>query len=516
MDDARHELVRRLLERRGIVLPAQEPISVRPDRPAVLSLPQQRLWFVHQLYPNSSAYNLSAGLRLSGSLDRPALERALASIAARHDALRSGFPTVDGEAVAVVHPHVTLAVVYHDFADADPLEGEARLREVLTAQAHGPFDLAHAPLVRAALVRLAPDEHVLAITAHHIVFDGWSIAILIRELAAFYGAALAGVAPDLPHLPISYADFAAWQRERQASGAWEAGVAYWTRQLADLTPTMLPSDRLRAAQTSLRGSSLRFVLPAGLVDRLRDIGRTHDATLFMTLLAGFFVLLGRYTRQSDVAVGSPIAGRARQDVEGLIGLVANMLVLRGDLSGRPSFPELLRRVRRTTLDAFTHGDAPFEAVVDRLQPDRRLRQQPLFQVAFALQHESIGALALAGLDVSVVDIPSASSKFDLTLALTEERAGISCVAEFSTDCSMPRPLTASPAITARCSRTSSSTRIGQSISCRCCPRPSGRPCSVTSSGQRHSRQSPACCTRPSSIRSASGQVRWPSSMAPRH
>ena len=354
MDDERRELVRRMLERRGIVTAPQHQISVRSDRANVLSLPQQRLWFLHQLHPDSSACNLSAALRLSGSLNRPALERALASVVARHDALRSGFPNIGGEAALLVHPHVDVVVVHHDYADVDPREREEQVRKLLVAQADAPFDLARAPLVRAALVRLASDEHVLAITAHHIVFDGWSIAILIRELAAHYGAALGGAAADLPRLPIGYADFAGWQRERLASGGWEADVSYWTRQLADLPPTTLPSDRARPAIASLRGSTIRFALPDGLVDRLRNLGRAHEATLFMTLLAGYLALLGRYTGQSDVAIGSPIAGRAREEVEGLIGLFVNTLVLRGDLSGSPPFAERLR--------AAEAGAAPTHAI----------------------------------------------------------------------------------------------------------------------------------------------------------
>jgi len=336
MDDERRELVRRMLERRGIVTAPQHQISVRSDRVNVLSLPQQRLWFLHQLHPDSSACNLSAALRLSGSLNRPALERALASVVARHDALRSGFPNIGGEAALLVHPHVDVVVVHHDYADVDPREREEQVRKLLVAQADAPFDLARAPLVRAALVRLASDEHVLAITAHHIVFDGWSIAILIRELAAHYGAALGGAAADLPRLPIGYADFA----RRQT--------------LADLPPTTLPSDRARPAVASLRGSTIRFALPDGLVDRLRNLGRAHEATLFMTLLAGYLALLGRYTGQSDVAIGSPIAGRAREEVEGLIGLFVNTLVLRGDLSGSPPFAERLR--------AAEAGAAPTHAI----------------------------------------------------------------------------------------------------------------------------------------------------------
>ena len=432
-DEQRRALVRKLLERRGVRPSGDEGVPRRPaGQAAELSLPQRRLWFLHQLQP-SAAYNLAAAFALSGRLDVAALERAIDGIVARHDALRMAFPTINGEGAVEMATEARVKLPLLDLSRLAPEARQARLDASLRSAANEPFDIARWPLFRVVLVRLAPNEHVLGLTAHHIVFDGWSIVLFIRELSAGYAAALEGRTPDLPPLAIDYADFAAWQCARLRRSAFDADLAYWTGQLADLPRLELPADHPRPPRPTFRGGSRAFTVSAELTAQLRRLAQDQQATLFMVLLTGFFAWLQRYTGRTDLAVGSPIAGRSRPELEPLIGLFANTLVLRADLGGEPSFVEVLARVRRMTLDAYARQEAPFECLVERLQPERRLGQQPLFQTAFAMQSEGLGALALPDLDVHALPPSGESSKFDLTVALTDEGNALSGSAEFSLD-----------------------------------------------------------------------------------
>jgi amino acid adenylation domain-containing protein len=395
----------------------QEPPLVRLPQdggPLPLSFAQQRLWFLEQFEPANPTYNIPAAVRLTGPLDVAALERALAGVVERHQTLRSRFPASDGtEPVVVIEPRMPLRLTPEDVEDEESLPALAR------EEALRPFDIAAGPLVRARLLRLAPanSDHVLLLTMHHIVSDGWSMGILVREVAALYEGR------ELPELPIQYTDFAAWQRRWLEGEAMEREVAWWRDRLAGAPAHLeLPTDRPRPRVKTSRGALRRAVLPAALAARLRETGRRSGGTLFMTLLAGLSALLHRYSRQSDVLVGSPIANRNRAEVEPLIGFFVNTLVLRADLSGDPSFAELLARVRDAAMAAYDHQDLPFEKVVEAVRPDRDLGRSPLFQVAFALQNLPIPELRLGGLTLSPVPTGGGTAKFDWDIAM-EEIAG---------------------------------------------------------------------------------------------
>ena len=355
-------------------------------RPLPLSFGQQRLWFLDRLEPGSSAYNLSRALRLRGALDVAVLRRALDEIVRRHEPLRTVFSAADGEPVQVVLPAVAVELAVEDLSilPADAREADAARRASEAAAA--PFDLARGPLFRAALLRLAADEHVLLLAMHHAVGDGWSIGVLFREIEALYAAFLAGAPSPLAPLPLRYADHALRQRAELAGEALDRPLDWWRTRLQGAPALLeLPTDRPRPAVQSHRGAVLRFTLPPELGGRLSAVGRAEGATLFMTVLAAFQLLLARYSGQDDVVVGTPVAGRTRPELEGLIGFFANTLALRTDLSGDPTFGQLLRRVREATLGAFAHQELPFEKLVEALQPERSLAHAPVFQVALALQ-----------------------------------------------------------------------------------------------------------------------------------
>ncbi|MGZ3457007.1 MAG: amino acid adenylation domain-containing protein, partial [Archangium sp.] len=407
----------------------QGPALVRVPRsgPLPLSFAQRRLWILSEIDGASAAYNIPAALRLRGALDVDALVRALQEIVRRHEALRTNFLRVGEEPVQVIAEGYTLHV---------PVE-ESREEDIVPrARAHAtrPFDLATEPLFRATLLRLSPEEHVLLVCLHHIVSDGWSTGVLIRELVALYGAFREGRASPLSELPLQYADFASWQMEWLTGGELERQLAYWKKQLQGLPDLLeLPSDRPRPPTQSYRGAVLPFELPEPLTERLRALSRQHEATLFITLLAAFQTLLARYTGQTDIAVGSPIAHRTHGELEGLIGCFFNTLVLRGDLSGAPDFTTLLARVKETTLAAHAHQDVPFERLVEVLQPRRSLSHSPLFQVMFILQNVPTGRLELPGLELRPVEFEMPVSKFDLTLDLTDTPQGLRGRLEYSTD-----------------------------------------------------------------------------------
>ncbi|WP_051357174.1 non-ribosomal peptide synthetase [Azorhizobium doebereinerae] len=397
-----------------------------------MSFAQERLWFLDQLHPGNPIYNVHQHMSWSAPLDIPALERTLNEIVRRHETLRTTFRTVGGRPCQIIAAsrHVALPLV-----DLSELEASSRRREadrLARIEAHAPFDLAHGPLFRARLLRLGPHEYVLLLNMHHIVCDGWSVGNLVHEVEAIYAAFARGKPSPLPELPIQYADFAEWQRDWMSSNRIEALLDFWRERLAGCPPVLaLPTDHPRPPMQSLRGDLYQFAVPAATAERLRTLGQQRGATLFMTLLAAFKVLLLRYCGQDDIVVGTPIANRTRVEVEPLIGFFVNTLVLRTSLADDPSFAEVVDRVRDTTLAAYAHQDLPFERLVEEIQPERSLGHHPLFQVMMVLQnHTRADAPGPGG---GEVETGTGTAKFDLSLFLVEEGEGLRAVFEYSTD-----------------------------------------------------------------------------------
>ncbi|HEU4558131.1 MAG TPA: amino acid adenylation domain-containing protein, partial [Longimicrobium sp.] len=429
------ELARRVEEMRRAGLPVLPPVVPAGRTGALpLAFAQERLWFLDRLEPGSTTYNLGAARRLGGALDEAALERALGEVVRRHEALRTVFREVDGSPVQVIAPFGGFTLPVDDLSalgDADR-EGAVKLRA--REEARRPFDLSAGPLFRAALLRLSADDHVLLLSMHHIVSDGWSMEVLFRELSVLYEAYRDGRDSPLSELPVQYADYAVWQREQLAGEVLDRQLAFWRERLADAPALLeLPTDHTRPVVQTFRGAHERIELPLELLEQLQALGRSEGATLYMTLLGAFQVLLGKYAGSDDVVVGSPIAGRTRAEVEGLIGFFVNSLVLRTDLSGDPTFREVLGRVREATLGAYEHQEVPFEKLVAELQPERSLSHSPLFQVMFTLQNDGAGEGALADLQVSGVGAASEIAKFDLSLTLSTTAQGLRCGLTYSTD-----------------------------------------------------------------------------------
>ncbi|HEX2569781.1 MAG TPA: non-ribosomal peptide synthase/polyketide synthase [Polyangia bacterium] len=428
---ARIEAARQhLLAREAVPLQAGASTGELP-----LSFAQQRLWFLDQLEPGHAFYNLPVALRLTGALDVGALRRSLEEVVRRHDALRTHFESRDGTPVQIIAPHLEVALDPMDLTALSAEAREARARELVREEATRPFDLARGPLFRVALLRLVPDEHVLLVTLHHIVSDGWSMGILVCELVALYQAFCDGRPSPLPELPIQYTDHAAWQRQWLSGEVLEWQITYWKQQLRGPLPVLaLPTDRPRPPVQTHRGAQHMCTLSPELVRGLEALSRQHGVTLFMTLLAAFQAVLHRYSGQTDIIVGTPIAGRTRAETEGLIGLFVNTLALRTDLEGRPTFRELLARVREVTLGAYAHQDLPFEKLVEVLEVERDLSRSPVFQVMFALQNLPPSGAGLPGLKLTAVPSDGGVAKFDLMLALQSDATGaLNGALEYSTD-----------------------------------------------------------------------------------
>lgn len=416
---AREELVRRRLftasgQASG---PPTVPRGSRPE----LSFAQRRLWFIEQLQPGNPAYIIPVAYRIRGQLRVPDLERALAAVVERHESLRTRFEVLDGEPYQVITAGESKLPVEELAADSaiPPLE---RARAITMAEAVTPFDLTRGPLFRARLLRLAAGDHILLLTAHHTVFDAWSLDILVREIGELYRVSVIGVASNLAPLSIQYADFAAWQRRELTEGRLAEHTAYWRRQLADVPPVLeLPTDHPRPAELSYRGGSVSFDIPAETVRGLRALAQQRRATLYAVTLAAFQALLGRYAGVSDLVLGSSVSGRDRVDFEGLIGFFVDSLPLRVGLAGNPTFADLVDQVRETVLDAFSYQGVPFEHVVDALSPQRELNRNPVVQVWFNLitttPGHDLGELRLSGLDVETFDCGVATTRFDLELHL---------------------------------------------------------------------------------------------------
>jgi amino acid adenylation domain-containing protein len=429
------ELAGRVEEMRHAGAPALPPVVPAGRTGALpLSFAQERLWFIDRLQPGSAVYNIPVAWRLEGALDEVALERSLGEIVRRHEALRTTLRELDGSPVQVIAPFGGFALPVEDLSALGKADREAAIGRRAGEEAARPFDLAAGPLLRAALLRLGEEDHVLLLSMHHVVSDGWSMGVLFRELSSLYAAYRDGRESPLPDLAVQYADYALWQREQLAGEVLERQLSYWRERLAGAPELLeLPADRPRPPVQTFRGAAERIELSGALLERLRALGRREGATLYMVVLSAFQVLLSRYSGSEDIVVGSPIAGRTRREVEELIGFFINTLVLRTDLSGDPTFREVLGQVREVTLGAYEHQELPFEKLVAELQPERSLGHSPLFQAVFSLQNRDQPVDGLAGLETGTVEAELASTKFDLALGLTAHPQGLRGVLTYSTD-----------------------------------------------------------------------------------
>ena len=416
-------------------LPIPPLLPLADDAPPPLSFAQQRLWFLDQLQPESPAYNVPLAVRLSGQLDIPSLQQALSEVSRRHQVLRTVFPSVDGRPLQKVLPAQPFALPVADLGHLPQAAREAEAHRLAALASNRTFSLASGPLWSVWLLQLDAADFVVLLTMHHIITDGWSMNLFIRELAALYQAYHDQQPSPLPQLPLQYADFAAWQRGWLQDEVLDNQLRYWHQQLAG-SPTLLalPTDFPRPAVQSNRGASLPVSLPHALTLDLIQLSRAEGVTLFMTLLAAFKLLLFRYAHQPDIVVGTPIAGRNFAEIEPLIGFFVNTLVLRSDLSGNPSFRQLLPRVRHTALAAYSHQDLPFEKLVEALQPERSLSHAPLFQVMFAWQTVAQpAALSLPHLRLSPWATENRTAKFDLSLSLAQDGDHLGGVLEYNRD-----------------------------------------------------------------------------------
>jgi amino acid adenylation domain-containing protein len=422
-------LLEKLLRQDGFGAGGAERIAPRPhpNDPAPLSFAQQRLWFLQQLDPESHLYNIHLPIKIQGELHVAGLEQSINQIVLRHEALRTTFRQTGKEPMQFVRLSLRVELA--------PMEisGDREVAEWIKKESQFIFDLSTGPLFRARLLRLSMHEHVLLLTMHHIVSDGWSMGVLLQELGAFYAAGTKELAM-LPDLPIQYADFAVWQQQELQGTLLANHLDYWKQQLAGIPAALeLPADRPHSASRSFRGAGIPFVISAELKDKLGALSQREGTTLFMTLLAAFNVLLHRYTHQEDIAVGTPIAQRNHAEVEQLIGFFVNTLVMRTQCSEEPTFRELLRKVKETSLSAYAHQDVPFEKLVEELHPERSLSHSPLFQVMFDLQNAPMQPMHLENLRLTPLPFEPGTAKFDLTLTLNETTNGLDGALEYSTD-----------------------------------------------------------------------------------
>ncbi|MCZ8118403.1 MAG: amino acid adenylation domain-containing protein [Microcystis sp. LE18-22.4A] len=399
-----------------------------------LSYAQQRLWFLDQLEPNSPFYNISLALHLAGNLQVDVLEKSLQEIIQRHESLRTNFATIEGNPVQVIKPESNWQLTLVNGKDSPKYREEQEIKKWLEIHSHQPFDLANDSLIRATLLQLSDTEHFLLICLHHIVSDGWSMGVFIEELTTLYNAYTKGLEPLLQELPIQYADFAIWQREYLQGEIRQNQLNYWQKQLAAAPALLhLPTDYPRPLQQSFQGDRIKCILSPELSQGLNKLSREKGVTLFMTLLTAFQTLLYRYTGQTDILVGTPIANRTRSELAGLIGFFVNTLVLRTDLARNPSFSELLKQVRETATDAYDHQDLPFEMLVEALQPERNMSYTPLFQVMFGLDNEIVDSIDLEGIKATRQPLEFKTAKFDLSLSIQVKEARLTAIWEYNTD-----------------------------------------------------------------------------------
>uniref|UniRef100_UPI001641065C MupA/Atu3671 family FMN-dependent luciferase-like monooxygenase n=2 Tax=Burkholderia gladioli TaxID=28095 RepID=UPI001641065C len=415
-----------------VALPPIRPVAREPLSP--MSYAQQRLWFLDRLEPGNAFYNMPVAIRLTGALDIDALQRTLDEVVRRHEALRTRFPMVDGVPVQLIMDAAPVALRIEDLTAYDAATRRAIVDQRLADEAEAPFDLSGGPVMRVRLFRLADDDHVVAMTLHHIVSDGWSMGVLIREVAGLYAAFSQGEPSPLPALPVQYVDYAHWQRAWLTGAVLEQQLDYWRVQLADAPALLtLPTDRPRPARQRHRGAAHYFSVDARTTAGLHELGRRAQGTLFMTLAAAFGIVLSRHAGQDDICIGTPIANRRESQTEDLIGFFVNTLVLRQRVHGHESFDTLLKRMRETLLGAYAHQDVPFEQLVEVLQPQRSLGYSPLFQVMLILQNTPLEPITLPGLSLEPIVSESTTSKFDLSLNIDEVAGGLQAWIEYDTD-----------------------------------------------------------------------------------
>jgi acyl carrier protein len=408
------------------------PVVAR-NQPLPLSLAQQRLWFLDQLFPQNSLYNITRALRIQGQLHSEVLKRSIAEIICRHEALRTTFPSLNGEAVQKIDEQVTLAWSDVDIHDSAGEEQEAQVLALLQAEAHKPMDLSSGPLIRIMLIRLGAEDHILVVTIHHIVFDVWSEGIFVRELLALYQAFAAGQPSPLADLPLQYADFAVWQRQWLQGKVLDEQIAYWQRQLHNASVLALPTDHPRQPFPSYKGVMQPFSIDQELSSSLARLSQQEGVTMFMTLLTGFMCLLRLYSGQTDIVVGTDIANRTRTETEQLIGFFVNLLVLRGDLSENPPFTSLLQRISDMVLNAYAHQDLPFEKLIEVLHLERESNQVSLTRVLFVFQNTPWVELKLEGLTFTLVMVEQDVTRFELAFFLWETPTGLMGTVNYSTD-----------------------------------------------------------------------------------
>ncbi|GAB3897585.1 hypothetical protein GCM10029964_080690 [Kibdelosporangium lantanae] len=470
----------RVIRRRG---------GVDGDGLVPLSFAQERLWFLEQLVPGTAVQNVPLAARLTGELDVDVLRAALAAIVRRHEVLRTVFEEHEGKPYQRVLPELDVPLDIVDLSDR-PADGDAVLERLAAA----PFDLTTAPLLRPTLIRYSATDHVFLLVMHHIIADGWSVGVLLRELSALCGAFREGRPDPLPELAVQYADFALWQRQRFQQGEFDKDIEYWRQQLGTSVPTLeLPMARAKNSTTPeiAAGGRVSLSLEPELVDGLEKVARQERGTLYMTLLAAYVLLLHKHSGQKTIVVGTPIANRSNVQTEELIGFFVNALALKVDADGG-TFRDLLRRARKAAIGAFSHQDVPFEKLVEVLRPERRMSQAPLFQVMFVLQNTPREPLDLPGLGVTPVDVHTGTAKFDLLLAVTTHegtrRPPWSMTAPGSTK---TRSRVCSSG-TARCSRPLWMTRTVHLPSWRCCRRTSWRSYGGSAVGALSTRARTAC------------------------
>ena len=399
-----------------------------------VSFSQQRLWILDQMTPGTAFYNLSAGIRLSFPVNILVLKKSLNEIVRRHEILRTTFTEAEGKPAQLVASSMEMELDFRDLWARPAAMREDNVRQLMGAEARLPFNLRHGPLIRASLYKMDPQNYILQVTVHHIIFDAWSQVVFMRELTAIYDSFMQGKSSPLVDLPIQYADFAVWQREHMHGDTLRQHLNYWKRQLEAIPSLDLPHDKKRPAIQSYRGITEYVAIPAPLTAALRVFSQQQGATLFMTLLAAFATLLHRYSGQEDIVVGAPVAGRSQSEMEHLIGFFINSLVIRADLSGDPSFAQLLQRIKIVSLDAVTHSELPFEKLVEELHPDRDLSRNPLFQVSFQImQFPPLANSPADSVKANLLGFDKGTAIFDLRITLTEENDSISGEIEYSTD-----------------------------------------------------------------------------------
>src|SRR6201991_783911 len=414
--------------------PQKETISRRVGSgPWPASFAPRPMWCLDQLEPGNPFYTLPAAVRLRGQLNRQALKQAVAEIVNRHEVLRTSFPSHKGMPMKVIASSFELEMPLTNLRSFPLSERESQMNALAAAEAQKPFDLTQGPLLRVSLVQLDDEDHLFLITMHHIVADGWSIGIFIEELASLYDAFASGKSSSLSQLPVQYSDYTLWQQEWLQGEVLEQQLGYWREQLSELPVLEMPTDQIRPAVQSYSGKHHHFNISLEVTQQLKDVSQQEGATLFMVLLAAFQLLLSRYSGQEDIVVGTAIAGRNRAETEKLIGCFVNTLVLRTDLSGEPTFQELVKRVREVSLGAYAHQDVPFEKLVEELQPERDLSRSPLFQTMFILQNTPRESLQLAGLTLSAQQTAGTTAKLDLLLSVVEGAEGLVADLEYNTD-----------------------------------------------------------------------------------